>query len=78
MTIHPMKVVSIVDENDGDDYRQLSFDFGKEDIRNNRDKQPIKMQSRIEAEKCIISEEEEDEDAEEIIEGFIIDLCGLC
>jgi hypothetical protein len=38
-----MKVVSIVDENDGDDYRQLSFDFGKEDIRNNRDKQPIKM-----------------------------------
>ena len=37
----PYEVVSIVDENDGDDYRQLSFDFGKEDIRNNRDNQPI-------------------------------------
>ena len=24
----------IVNENDGDDYRQLSFDFGEEDIRN--------------------------------------------
>ena len=30
----PHEVVLIVNENDGDDYRQLSFDFGEEDIRN--------------------------------------------
>lgn len=35
-----LEVVLIVNENDGDDHRQLSFDFGEEDIRNKRDDQP--------------------------------------
>ena len=36
----PHRGVLILDENDGDHYKQLSFDFGEEDIRNKRDNQP--------------------------------------
>jgi|TARA_B110000240_G_scaffold21474_1_gene21801 hypothetical protein len=36
----PHEGVLILDENDGDDYKQLSFDFGEEDIRNKPDNQP--------------------------------------
>ena len=36
----PHRGVLILDENDGDHYKQLSFDFGEEDIRNKPDNQP--------------------------------------
>ena len=32
--------VLILDENEGDDYKQLSFDLGEEDIRNKPSNQP--------------------------------------
>ncbi|MBT7625934.1 MAG: hypothetical protein HN589_06600, partial [Proteobacteria bacterium] len=36
----PHRGVLILDENEGDDYKQLSFDLGEEDIRNKPNNQP--------------------------------------